>query len=68
MTFASPAEPLHQTDHNPGFGNEPIDINRQDSVNYWFSSLGCGELELRVAVAPVGPVIADVGSERGKRL
>lgn len=63
VTFASPAEP-----HHPSLSNEPIDVNQEDSVNYWSSALGCSEFELRVAVAQVGPVVADVGNELGKRL
>lgn len=51
-----------------GSGNEPIDINREDSVNYWSSALGCSEFELRVAVAEVGPAVKDVGSELGRCL
>lgn len=48
--------------------NEPIDINREESVNYWSSALGCSEWELRVAVAEVGPAVKDVGSELGRCL
>ncbi|HQS32331.1 DUF3606 domain-containing protein [Polaromonas sp.] len=51
-----------------GSVNEPIDINREESVNYWSSALGCSEWELRVAVAEVGPASKDVGSELGRCL
>ena len=51
-----------------GSGNEPIDINHEESVNYWSSALGCSEFELRVAVAEVGPAVKDVGSELGRCL
>ena len=47
---------------------QPIDINRQDSVSYWSSALGCSEFDLRVAVAEVGPAASDVGNELGKPL
>ena len=51
-----------------GSGAEPIDINREESVNYWSSALGCSEWELRVAVAEVGPAVRDVGNELGRCL
>jgi Protein of unknown function (DUF3606) len=47
---------------------QPIDINRQDSVSYWSSALGCSEFDLRMAVAQVGPAARDVGNELGKPL
>jgi Protein of unknown function (DUF3606) len=47
---------------------QPIDVNQQDSVNYWASALGCSEFDLRVAVAEVGPAATDVGNELGKPL
>ena len=46
--------------------NEPININEDDSVNYWVAALDCSELELRVAVAEVGPAARDVCNELGK--
>jgi Protein of unknown function (DUF3606) len=46
--------------------NEPININEDASVNYWLAALGCSELELRVAIAEVGPVARDVCNELGK--
>ena len=47
---------------------QPIDINQEDSVSYWSSTLGCSEFDLRVAVAEVGPAASDVGNELGKPL
>lgn len=47
---------------------QPININEDDSVNYWVKALGCSELELRVAVAEVGSIAGDVGSQLGKIL
>ena len=47
---------------------QPIDVNRQDSVSYWSSALGCSEFDLRVAVAEVGPAASDVGNELGRPL
>jgi hypothetical protein len=52
--------------------NQPIDAIDIDpgilSVNYWVSALDCSELELRVAVAEVGPSAKDVSNELGKVL
>lgn len=45
-----------------------IDINREESVSYWSSALGCSEFDLRMAVAQVGPTAGDVGNELGKSL
>lgn len=47
---------------------QPIDITRQDCVNYWSNTLGCSEFDLRVAVAEVGPTAIDVGNELGRPL
>jgi hypothetical protein len=47
-------------------GSMPIDINREDAVDFWVSEWGCSEFELRVAVAQVGPVAADVGAALGR--
>jgi len=47
---------------------QPIDITQEDSVNYWSSTLGCSEFDLRVAVAEVGPAAGDVGNKLGKPL
>lgn len=44
----------------------PIDINRHEAVDFWVSEWGCSEYELRVAVAQVGPVAADVGAALGR--
>jgi hypothetical protein len=48
--------------------NQPIDVNEEASVNYWVSALDCSELELRVAVAEVGPFAKDVSNELGRVL
>lgn len=48
--------------------NEPIDINKEASLNYWVAALACSELELRVAVAEVGPAAKDVSNELGRTL
>jgi hypothetical protein len=48
--------------------NPPIDVNEEASVNYWVSALDCSELELRVAVAQVGPSVKDVSNELGRVL
>ncbi|MES2401455.1 MAG: DUF3606 domain-containing protein [Pseudomonadota bacterium] len=51
-----------------GLANQPIDINEESSVNYWVNTLHCSELELRVAVAEVGPMVSDVGEQLGRVL
>jgi hypothetical protein len=48
--------------------NEPININEETSLNYWVAALDCSELELRMAVAQVGPVAKDVSNELGRVL
>lgn len=48
--------------------NQPININEEASVSYWVNALDCSELELRVAVAEVGPAVRDVGNELGRVL
>ncbi|EJL86926.1 Protein of unknown function (DUF3606) [Polaromonas sp. CF318] len=48
--------------------NEPIDITQEASLNYWVATLACSELELRVAVAEVGPAAKDVSNELGRTL
>ena len=53
---------------NRGLASQPININEDDSVNYWLKALDCSELELRVAVAEVGSMAGDVGSQLGKVL
>lgn len=45
-----------------------IDITQPASLNYWVAALDCSELELRVAVAEVGPAAQDVSNELGKML
>jgi hypothetical protein len=64
MNFIPPLRPagLH------ALTNEPININEDASVDYWVAALECSELELRVAVAEVGPVARDVCNELGKAL
>jgi Protein of unknown function (DUF3606) len=46
--------------------DQPININEPASVNYWLNTLQCSELELRVAVADVGPMASDVGNQLGR--
>lgn len=48
--------------------DEPINVNEEASLNYWVSVLDCSELELRVAVAQVGPSVKDVSNELGRVL
>jgi hypothetical protein len=48
--------------------NQPINVNEDASLNYWASVLDCSELELRVAVAQVGPSVKDVSNELGRVL
>lgn len=48
--------------------NKAIDITQEASLNYWVAALDCSELELRVAVAEVGPAAKDVSNELGKML
>lgn len=48
--------------------NQPINVNEEASLNYWVSALECSELELRVAVAEVGPSVKDVSNELGRVL
>jgi len=48
--------------------NQPINVNEEASLNYWVSALDCSELELRVAVAEVGPSVKDVSNELGRVL
>ncbi len=48
--------------------SQPININEESSVNYWVKTLHCSELELRVAVAEVGPMVGDVGDRLGRVL
>ena len=64
MPYTVPLEALPRE----ALARQPIDINREESVNYWSSALGCSEFDLRVAVAEVGPAASDVGNELGKPL
>jgi hypothetical protein len=48
--------------------SDQININEEASLNYWVNALECSELQLRVAVAEVGPAVRDVGNELGRRL
>ncbi|MES1980296.1 MAG: DUF3606 domain-containing protein [Pseudomonadota bacterium] len=48
--------------------SQPININEESSVSYWVNTLNCSELELRVAVAEVGPMVGDVGNRLGRVL
>ena len=48
--------------------SQPININEESSVSYWVNTLHCSELELRVAVAEVGPMVGDVGDRLGRVL
>lgn len=52
--------------NSPALSNEPININEAASVSYWLSALRCSELELRMAVAQVGPGAQDVGTQLGR--
>jgi hypothetical protein len=42
-----------------------ININEEASLTYWLAALGCSELQLRIAVAAVGPGASDVGIALG---
>ena len=68
MTNTIPLEALTSDLPPEALARQPIDVNQQDSVNYWSSALGCSEFDLRVAVAEVGPTARDVGNELGKPL
>ena len=45
---------------------EAININEDSSVNFWLAALKCSEMELRIAVAEVGPAAKDVSNELGR--
>ncbi len=62
MTKTSPSQPPQDA----SFSNEPININEEASLSYWVKALDCSELELRLAVAQVGPYSRDVGTELGR--
>ena len=50
----------------PAVNADRININEEASLSYWVAALDCSELQLRVAVAEVGPAVADVGTELGR--
>jgi hypothetical protein len=50
------------------FQSEFININEEESLNYWVTALECSELQLRVAVAEVGPEASEVGDALGRRM
>lgn len=50
------------------FQSEFININEEASLNYWVTALECSELQLRVAVAEVGPEASEVGDALGRRM
>ena len=52
----------------PGLHGEAININEESSLNFWLAALECNELQLRVAVAEVGPCVVDVGNALGRHL
>lgn len=62
------AQPSATASTSQGLIHQPIDINEESSVNYWVNTLHCSELELRVAVAEVGPMVGDVGNQLGRVL
>lgn len=47
------------------FSGGLIDINQTSSVAQWIAVLGCSELQLRYAIAEVGPDANDVLNELG---
>ena len=66
-TVTSPSYPVAASADGP-LTNQPINVNEEASLNYWVSALDCSELELRVAVAEVGPYVKDVSDELGRVL
>jgi hypothetical protein len=62
-----PSHPAAATADAP-LNNQPINVNEEESLKYWVSALDCSELELRVAVAEVGPSVKDVSNELGRVL
>lgn len=58
---------MHSGSHQAS-PREPINLNEESSVNYWVKTLACSELDLRMAVAEVGPLAGDVGNELGRVL
>lgn len=68
-TVTSPSYPAAAAaDADAPLNNQPINVNEEASLNYWVSALDCSELELRVAVAEVGPSVKDVSNELGRVL
>ncbi|MCZ8255062.1 MAG: DUF3606 domain-containing protein [Polaromonas sp.] len=65
--MTSPSHPTAAT-ADAVLNNQPINVNEEQSLNYWVSALDCSELELRVAVAEVGPSVKDVSNELGRVL
>ncbi|MDB5967545.1 MAG: hypothetical protein JWQ72_4045 [Polaromonas sp.] len=57
-----------QATSSHGLQDQAIDIHQASSLNYWLAALECNELQLRVAIAEVGPAAADVGNALGRRL
>ena len=66
-TVTSPSQPAADATVTT-LNSQPINVNEEASVNYWVSALDCSELELRVAVAEVGPSVKDVSVELGRVL
>jgi hypothetical protein len=66
-TVTSPSYPAADATQST-LNNQPINVNEEASLNYWVSALDCSELELRVAVAEVGPSVKDVSNELGRVL
>ena len=66
-TVTSPSHPAADATVTT-LNSQPINVNEEASVNYWVSALDCSELELRVAVAEVGPSVKDVSVELGRVL
>jgi hypothetical protein len=65
-TVTSPSSPA--TDAPPDSHPINVNVNEEASLNYWVSALDCSELELRVAVAQVGPSVKAVSDELGRVL
>ena len=61
-------QPSATTAPQQELASQPININEESSINYWVNTLHCSELELRVAVAEVGPMVGDVGDRLGRVL
>jgi Protein of unknown function (DUF3606) len=46
--------------------DQPINITEEVCAKYWAAAPACSKLELRVAVAEVGPTAEDAGTELGE--